>query len=353
VTPSQRTVLVLGAGFTKAFYPETPLLTGDYYEGLAEKLGYFPRARRLLELEQNYHADGRINIERLMTRFDSRMPYDMRHGTHGEFGLVLSEVKSWFTDRLRKAMDGQCYAKELQTFANYCMENHIDCITFNYDDFFDQALWQVSWDAGKHHRWNPDGGYGFLCSQPEIGTSYQINPWNCSMLLLKLHGSVNWRIKLGYTQPYPIEAISHFESWTPIADSKRSRFRPVPESELIIEDHYEPEPFIIPPVLAKAALVEQPVLRIIWARAYQQLSKAERIFFIGYSLPVTDIAASLLFGEALQHLTPSQIKVVNLCQDEKVQRDLQLAYRKIFPGLAEQQFDFREAREWAGAQVLT
>ena len=185
-----------------------------------------------------------------------------------------------------------------------------------------------------------------MCGQPELGTRYEINPWFYSMLLLKLHGSVNWRVKLGYSQPYSIDAIVHYESWSPLGDAKHSRFRPEPPAETI-EDYYEPEPFIVPPVLAKAALVEQPILRILWSRAYQKLSEAEQVVFIGYSLPVTDIAASFLFGEALQHLTSCQIKVVNLSQHEEAKQALQDAYRKILPGLTDNQFEFRDAREWA------
>jgi len=119
---------VLGAGFTKAFYPEAPLLTGDYYEDLIAQLQYFPRARRILELERNHHAAGWINIERLMTRLDGRMPYDVKHGAHGEFGLASSEIKRWFAHQLQKAKDGQHYAEELEMFADYSVENSINCM---------------------------------------------------------------------------------------------------------------------------------------------------------------------------------------------------------------------------------
>src|SRR5712692_9146095 len=76
------TVFVLGAGFTKAFLREAPLLIDDYgAEALKAKFGAFRDAVALLELEleltlkEKYPA-GWINLERLMTRLAGGMPYD-------------------------------------------------------------------------------------------------------------------------------------------------------------------------------------------------------------------------------------------------------------------------------------
>lgn len=58
-----------------------------------------------------------------------------------------------------------------------------------------------------------------------------------------------------------------------------------------IESHLEREAFIVPPVLAKSSLVEQPILRLIWSPAFKKLETAKNVFFGGYSFPVTDLAA--------------------------------------------------------------
>ncbi len=81
--------------------------------------------------------------------------------------------------------------------------------------------------------------------------------------------------------------------------------------------------------------------------AFQRLARAEHVIFIGYSFPITDIAASFLFREALGHLTPSQIQIVNFATSDEGKRAVVSAYREVFPELPDEQFDFRGALEWS------
>ena len=72
-----RRVFITGAGFTRAFVPDAPLLVDDFGNfALVEKVSGLPRASELLESERNQHPEGFIDIERLMTRLDELMPYD-------------------------------------------------------------------------------------------------------------------------------------------------------------------------------------------------------------------------------------------------------------------------------------
>lgn len=72
-----RQVFVTGAGFTKAFVPDAPLLVDDFgNEELAAKVRGLPKASQLLESERKRWPGALINLERLMTRLDDLMPYD-------------------------------------------------------------------------------------------------------------------------------------------------------------------------------------------------------------------------------------------------------------------------------------
>ena len=73
---------------------------------------------------------------------------------------------------------------------------------------------------------------------------------------------------------------------------------------------------IVPPVLSKSGLVEQPVLRLVWSRAFTELATAHEVTFIGYSFPTTDIAVRTLFSEAMEDLPRENITIVNLASDE-------------------------------------
>jgi len=91
---SGNTVFVLGAGFTRAFLSEAPLMIGEYgVEALLEKCRGLPHATKLIRSEREAtNRGGRINIERLMTRLVGRMPYDASERQSDEFEFLLSEV---------------------------------------------------------------------------------------------------------------------------------------------------------------------------------------------------------------------------------------------------------------------
>lgn len=334
--PSKKTVYVFGAGFTKAFLPDAPVLVDDYNgDALREKFIHFKYAYDILQSELDRHQGKKIDLERLMSRLDSGMPYDLSLGTSEELRLLLSEIKKSFKDRLEKAKEKYTVAQQLGAFAIYCIETRSTCITFNYDDILDQALYEIS---EIHHstnnlkpRWTPDNGYGFFCRHAARNRVESVTNDDMAqppMRLLKLHGSINWYSKLGYSPPYSIDAIVHYEEWYP---SYRVSGQ---DKENIVPD-LETEPFIVPPVLVKSVLVEQPILRRIWSWAYRELRQAEQVVFIGYSLPVTDIAASFLFHEAIQRNT--QVSVVNWAPKEKTQQGIRSIYQKIFPQLQDEQ----------------
>jgi hypothetical protein len=365
MTSSSRTVFVLGAGFTKSFLPTAPLLLDDYSDDeLAVEVKPLRHAYRLLELELKMVNGAvvpakRLNLERLMTRLHSRMPYDYDVlAATREMDVLLSKLKRRFRIKLEAAKPVVSPQKEvLGALAKYCVTHGINCITFNYDDVLDAALWAFNPKlASGSPRWGPNGGYGFFCRPSEECVR---NPptlkWVTSMRLLKLHGSLNWRVKKGQPKPYGFDAIMHHEEWfeqVELADS----FGGSKTSLAEIEPYLEPEPFMVPPVLAKADLVEQPILRLLWTQAYSVLKEATTVTFVGYSLPITDIAAGTLFREALDGRRPTDIKVVDFApsgKEKEKQEQLLSTYSSIFPGITAAEFDLRGGLEWAKELVAS
>ena len=345
--PEKRSVLVTGAGFSRAFLPDSPLLVDDFgADDLAAKVKGLSKASRLLDWERGQHREGFIDIERLMTRLHSLMPYDDDQGATDEYRFLLSELMDHFLTRLKRVRAQSKPHDSLANVARHCVDNHVDCITFNYDDVLDEVL------AGnlleRRSGWHPDGGYGFYC-QDSIGTIGA--HWNADigdptpMLLLKLHGSINWRPRKGYTEPYVLDAITHHEQW-PRDDQRKSQRRE------LVERHLESSPLITPPVLSKSGLVRQPVLRLIWALAYEKLAKAHRVTFVGYSFPATDMAAQTLFSEALRDIPRDAINVVNLARTEAEEKSITERYRSILGHIPDRQFDFSGALTWSKALIV-
>ena len=323
-------VFVTGAGFTRALVPNAPLLVDDFgNDALAERVQGLPNASRLLEWERSRHPRGHIDIERLMTRVESLMPYDYAEfagNAANEYALLLSELKLSFLDRIREAGEGDVHREELAKFAWHCGVEQCHCITFNYDDFLDQALAATPY-------WNSLGGYGFHCPS-SLGTLAHADEGvaGSGIRLLKLHGSVNWRPKLGHSDPVPLDAITHHEAWS--------------ASLPHVADHLEPQPVIVPPVLSKSSLVEQPVLRLVWSQAFKVLESAHEVTFLGYSFPTTDAAARTLFSEALKDLPRGDVHIVNFASSDFESVTTRTAYRSVLGDIPEEQFQFDGALDW-------
>ena len=310
-------------------------------ERLVSKVNGLPHASRLLDWERSQNVQGFINIERLMTRLDSMMPYDEDQGTTEEYRFLLAELLASFLDRLRYAREESDPCDELSTVARYCAENKIDCITFNYDDVLDQALAEVT--RKVEIPWHANGGYGFYCqdSTGTTGIHFDANIGEKTpMLVLKLHGSINWRPRRGSSEPHMLDAITHHEEW--------SKAEPLePHLWSLMERHLEPRPLIAPPVLSKSSLVSQPVLRLVWSLAYEKLLKAQSVTFVGYSFPTTDMAAQTLFSEALRDIQPSSIRVVNFASNDGEKNRTVERYREVLGRIPDAQFDFSGALEWS------
>jgi hypothetical protein len=347
-----KTLFILGAGFTKAFIDEAFLSIdkGHVPPSLIEKYRQttHPYALGILDYEFKQGPD----IERLMTRLNQPMPHDFERKCTQELEHLSHDIKDLFTKRLQKLKDERTKLPEkLKDFAQWCIKNEADCISFNYDDFLDHALWvhqelgnyEAQWCHNKY--WHPNSGYGFFCRPANSCIRDQsLFMGSSAMLLLKLHGSINWRIKLGASDPYQLDSILHYEKWIPLFANKD--VAPLMyDDPAEIERHLKPERLLVLPVLHKTDIVQQPIFRRIWAEAFDRLNKAERIIFIGYSMPRTDIATGFLLREALRD--KKDITVVNKVDPSSHESHaLVSAYQSVIPALTKDNFYFGDAISW-------
>jgi hypothetical protein len=280
-----------------------------------------------------------------MSRLDAGMPYDSDFGTRSELELLLHEVKQAFLTRLRKAGGiDEVRQRLLFRFAAYCIKNNFTCITFNYDDLLDWAFTRASTLGSTMQmiNWNPRYGYGFDCRPSNSGISghMEYRDGDHGTLLLKLHGSINWRVKFGFSPPYAPGVIEYRTDWsghpvwnvdTPKAATERE------------------EPFLIPPVMSKAAVVSEPIFRVIWNKAFRALGAADEITFIGYSLPPTDLGARFLFAEAIR-LDARIAVVLKPNKDPRVGHDAWRAYEDLF-WLKEDQLLDMDGADWLRGEL--
>lgn len=157
--------------------------------------------------------------------------------------------------------------------ANAVPPQTVAVITFNYDVAIDYAF----------HRYNMLVNYGLkdAVEHPK------------GVPLLKLHGSLNWAQCSECPAVLPVH-VSKIR-WDPLIGRKQIflSFRPLFKSL----DHAHPvdsEPVIVPPTWNKSYYHE--VLSPVWASAATELSEAEYIFVIGYSLPPSDLFFRYLYA---------------------------------------------------------
>lgn len=204
----------------------------------------------------------------------------------------LSHIVCYALRRGREAKVGyykQFAEKAFGTLSAPEVEDRV--VTFNYDELLDQHLLssysvkQIYFDKLKERQ---DEGRR-RAEQFE-------NP-----LLVKLHGSVNWRCSTDEfenivrsvangTQGYWIDSIWFSRVGTPSPDDSVS-------------------PLIIPPLPVKP-ITKIELFRFLWTKAYEYLHEAEELVICGYSLPETDRLAQSLFAN-FGNQTLRQVTIVD------------------------------------------
>ena len=149
-------------------------------------------------------------------------------------------------------------------------------------------------------------------------TNSRRSPSKNQVMLLKLHGSLNWKYF-----PHGI-SVKRQEEKIIVEENKcnfdYSKFEPYSN------EYYYAQPLIVPPTYQKE--YDNKYLNQIWKRAGEELEKASKIFFIGYSMPDSDIHIKHLMLCSLYRKKDRPEIVVVGSTNEKSQ--LYNNYRRIF-----------------------
>src|SRR5579863_7856654 len=118
------TVFVLGAGFTHAFCSSAPLLRWDitnFKQGLMKKYKGFPKILSVLKsLESD--EENRVNIEELLSRLYSGMPYDDIYLSEGDRKVLYEDVFNYLIEIIQKIEVDSIEKSTLELFARYVIE---------------------------------------------------------------------------------------------------------------------------------------------------------------------------------------------------------------------------------------
>lgn len=217
---------------------------------------------------------------------------------------VLRETTNWLCSR-RGGPVGRLIADAADR------ASHLSVITFNHDLVIENEIHRR---ARLRARWCLDRGYGsfgedLLTLVPTPSGRTSVFPLHedglCShaqpLEVLKLHGSLNWFVRLSGSQP-TARTLSGEAGARDVyllnsqlaADNPRYRRQTRGARG---RREWDLWPVIIPPIYAKRALRRR--VQQAWDDAQNALREAERVVFFGYSLPLIDIDAEKLFERAL------------------------------------------------------
>jgi len=183
-------------------------------------------------------------------------------------------------DGLRKTKFRNCYDDLIEQAVR--MGNNSAFVSFNYDVFLDDALFDASRESLPNYAIAfSTVERGYTMRQKSLEQAHR-TPW--TPLLLKLHGSLNW------AQCSSCNA-THLTSSDDYRGFSCERCAECGESRLA--------PMLAAPSYRKALDIEK--WKSVWAAARDILIEAVSITIVGYSFPQADFEARWLFLSSLIH----------------------------------------------------
>ncbi len=162
-------------------------------------------------------------------------------------------------------------------------------ITFNYDTLIERPLFERSISKKKIY-------FDRIAIKQSDGQRRNANEIFLHPLILKLHGSANWRCNK--------------DDFSKIISGKLSSEDKI---DIWSDDKYCPNPadntspLIIPPIPNKP-ITGSKIFLHLWTTAYEYLHEAKEIIIVGYSCPQTDTLARTLFT----HFESSKVKKITV-----------------------------------------
>jgi hypothetical protein len=324
IGPTMQTCLVLGAGASRAnglyFRAEQqretlPPLDATFFETVDSKgILLTPSLRDYFRNFLGIEPTPATLRERRMEEVFADVFFDFRETPTDKGALdayvdlvdlyirVLRENTNWLcADGRNGAPVGRLLAEASGA------SDSLTVITFNHDLVIENEIHRR---ARLSRRWCLDEGYGSISSSlnvlvPQSGDpvfklhSEGLCDHDSAITVLKLHGSMNWRVRINSARPTANALSGGATGETHLLTSRRLAGREVyVKSGGRGRTQWKLWPVVVPPVYEKQAL-RGGVIQSSWADARSAIEFADRVLFFGYSLPTLDVEAGKLFERAL------------------------------------------------------
>lgn len=152
-------------------------------------------------------------------------------------------------------------------------------VTLNYDLHLDRALLYMY--SPKESAWGVDLDYGIEFADYRLGGGFRRPREDRSALLLRPHGGLNW-----------VHCLTCRAVFNTVDREAKELIR---RRQCLACRSRRLDHILVHPSYLRQ--YSNPVLQLVWGRCQEELLKAERWVFVGYSLPAADVH----FRELLRH----------------------------------------------------
>lgn len=307
---SKKTVLLLGAGVTRAASPnrtlgKTPPLDADFFR-IAERA--YPaeteQVRNALRTLLGMYAETLTESLETATTYLYLKALDSKarskqYKTFLQLLDLINRVLATSTNDNRIGPRSLIYRFLLGELNKVDSPEHLTIITFNYDLLIERTLASIR-DHGRPDVFSYPGCYRLdgvqitpgVRNSPTFGTP-EFQPYGVAVL--KLHGSLSWRSSHSSNTPPP-RALFNTARKLVVVNSRL--ISPVlywrPNKRKVYM-----KPIVVPPVSGKRGVIQNDIVPL-WSLAADALKAANRVVIAGYSCPPLDLEARFLLSENLR-----------------------------------------------------
>ncbi|MEF8847481.1 MAG: hypothetical protein V5A57_03585 [Candidatus Paceibacterota bacterium] len=313
-------LVILGAGFSKAFSGNMPTMADLHHEIRSEFEGD--------EIwESKPFLDNIDNFELLLSYLGSNQPWKSISEDYKDKAL-FKKIKERLAEHITE-LGWEAFFGDIPDWANnfalLLHEKKIPVITFNYDTILEQLLLYRR-DGEWTGRFPMENLYTIPLrdiTQRDVLTPSYSNSTLATFDLIKLHGSINWFYS--GEDNFPGEQIYYHGLTSKEPEEKSFSTHPILGGEYskVLKDKQH---LIIPPVMEKSQFYSNKLIKSLWEDARTELSKADRILSIGYSLPQTDLTTRMLVNSS----SPNTEEVFVVDNDPSKEGKLRENYNKAF-----------------------